>query len=274
VRVTERTIHDIVIRILESQATTEPLRGTVTDVPPGRYLMAKVGGSDVPVPIWRPSLPVIPVAGDQITINRGPGGYLVVGAVLNRDPVPFKLPDDDDGEPFVHDLATHVKLGLVQMTDLISHAASSEHLIIYNTPNTLTTGDGKWSQIATGSIPERFGSLQFQIVLNGAGSNGTTWARGQVRARIRQQDDFGTDPTVDIELVDGADIDAADIVVVVTDNAGPTTFEIHVRLDREYEWLTWIPLWTYPERCEFDWTGCQAFATSLPAGTQTAAVAV
>jgi hypothetical protein len=275
-RVTERTIHGIVRGVLEEMLSGQanvPLRGTVVDTPAGRYAMVRIGQAAQPVPIWRPALPVTPQVGDEVSITRGEGGYLAIDKVLGRDPTPI-VTDPDGGEQAEHDLTTHQSLGLLTLDDLSSHAGTASHLLTYTTPNTYDTEDGKWTRVAVGSIPQQFGSVAACVLINGQGSNGTTWTRGMVRFRVRQQADFGSDPSVTVELLEAADLAVADIAIVVTSNAGPTTFGLYIRLTREYEWATFTPLWTRPDRCEFEWTGCEAFAASLPSGTSTTATAV
>lgn len=257
-------IRALIKRELDARETQEPtgtLVGTVVGVPDtSRRMLVTIGGSTRPVPVWRPALPTPPVAGDRVSIARGPEGYLVVTSVLDRDPAIIEVPDIPDGL----DLAGLVALGVATQEGLDAHADDETHLHRYVTPNTLAVDDGHWSKIAEGVISEQFGSVAAQLFLNGQGSNGDTWTRGQVRFRIRQQDDFGNDPSVVLELLDFGDIAGDDISLVVLDNAGPTTFELYVRVTREYEWLEWTPMWVRRDRADLRWTGCQPFVSALP----------
>jgi hypothetical protein len=133
----------------------------------------------------------------------------------------------------------------------------------------MAVDDNEWALMAFGSFSQRYGEVVFEAIISGAGSNGTTWTRGRIRGRIRQQADWATDPSVAIELLDAADLLPADVSLVVTSNAGPTTFEMYIRVTREYEWATWTPThtWSRADYAEFEWTGCGDFAPSLPAGT-------
>jgi hypothetical protein len=266
-RVTDRTLHRIVRGILEEllgAGRGTPLRGTVVDTPAGRHTMVRLGEYAQPVPVWRPALPVTPQVGDEVSLTFAPG-YLAIDKVLGRDPAPIVTdPDDPDGGEADHDIETHQALGLLTLDDLRSHAEGAGHLLTYTSPNTYETEDGKWSRMAYGSIAQAFGSVAACVLLNGQGSNGTTWTRGLIRFRVRQQAAFGNDPSVVLELLDFADITGSDLALVITSNAGPTTFELYIRLTREYEWASWTPLWTRPDRCEFTWTGCEAFISALP----------
>lgn len=245
----------------ETQDTTGTLVGTVVGVPDtSRYVLVTIGGSDKPVPVWRPALPTPPQEGDRVSLARGPEGYLVVASVLDRDPDIIEMPDIPDEL----DLADLVFLGAATQEGLDEHTADETHLHTYVTPNTLGTDAGNWSKIAEGVISEQFGSVAAQLFINGQGSNDTTWTRGQVRFRVRQQDEFGNDPSVVLELLDFADIAGDDVSLVVLDNAGPTTFELHVRVTRDYEWAEWIPIWVRRDRADLRWTGCEPFAAALP----------
>jgi hypothetical protein len=248
----------------------ETVIGTIVGVPDtNRFALVQLGDTTRPVPVYRPALAATPVEGDRVAIRRGPEGYLVIEQVLDRDADVYVPPEEDDER----DLAWYVELGLASTEALDLHAATG-HLRRYNTPNSLAAYDGYWSQMATGVIPERYGSVAFEALLGGQGSNSTTWIRGRIRGRIRQQDDFGDPPTVDLELLDAGDITGADIAVVVTDDAGPTTFGLWISVTREYEWAEWTPLWTRRDRCDFTWLGCQAFVSALPSGDDTTATEV
>lgn len=252
----------------DEQTPEDVLIGTVIGVPDSsRFLQATIGGTTTPVPVWRPALSTPPVAGDRVAIRRGPEGLLFVDHVLDRDPVEPLVPGGDDGDEtdtHSHTLGLHTALGLATLNDLASHADGPGHLVIHSTPNTLDLYDGQWSKLGEGAILQQFGSLTFHVMLNGGGSAATTWTRGTVRGKVLQFAEFGSDPDVVLELMDFADIAGDDLALVVTDNTGPTLFELHARVTRQYEWLSWTPMWVRRDRCQWDWTPCSDFEVSLP----------
>lgn len=86
-----RRLHAIVDeRIAVNRPATAALeaeRGTVDEVISSlRLAMVRLGGSDTPVPVTYPALPVTLVAGDEVVIQRRRDGWLMVSDVLDRDP--------------------------------------------------------------------------------------------------------------------------------------------------------------------------------------------
>lgn len=217
-------------------------------------------------------------AGNESPGWRWFGVRPAVGDVVNAvipPPGGTRYIDSIDSEQTFADLLTEDQLGgLVTKDALQEHVDSPLHLHKWTTPNTQTTDDNKWSRIAVGTIDARWGELNFDLKLHGAGSNSTTWVRGDVRGRVRQQALFGTDPAVALEVMHIADITASDIALVVTSNAGPTTVELHLRVTREYEYVMWVPILVDTFRGSWDWTGCEPFASALPSGTSTTATSI
>ena len=87
-----RRLHAIVDeRIAVNRPATAALeaeRGTVDEVISSlRLAMVRLGGSDTPVPVTYPALPVTLVAGDEVVVQRRRDGWLMVSDVLDRDPV-------------------------------------------------------------------------------------------------------------------------------------------------------------------------------------------
>lgn len=267
--VDESDIIRLIERVIDARtAAAEPLVATVVGVPDtSRFLLARIG-EGVPFPVWRPAMPTLPGDGDRISLIRGPEGYLVLDKLLDRDPAAPLLPGGDDGEEtgsgHSHTLGLHTALGLATLADITSHASGPGHLVTYSTPNTLDLYDGQWSKLAEGSILEQFGSVTFHAMLNGGGSAATTWTRGTLRGKVLQFAEYGSDPDVVLELLDFADVAGDDLALVVTDNAGPTSFELHARVTRQWEWLSITPLWVRRDRCSFEWTPCEDFEVSLP----------
>lgn len=86
-----RRLHAIVDeRIAVNRPATAALeaeRGTVDEVISSlRLAMVRLGGSDTPVPVTYPALPVTLVAGDEVVVQRRRDGWLMVSDVLDRDP--------------------------------------------------------------------------------------------------------------------------------------------------------------------------------------------
>lgn len=183
---------------------------------------------------------------------------------------------DEEGSPGIHDAALHQQLGLVTLAQLGQHTADLyAHPRPYNTPNTGTTNAGKWSRMATGLITERYGEKTCHVSIGGGGSLGTTWTRGFLRFRIRQEAAFGSQPAVKVEVINVADMVPADISLVVTSVVGPTLFELHARPTRAQEWMVLQPEWESPGLGAqlLTWLDCQAFASALPSGTPYGGVA-
>ncbi len=153
-----------------------------------------------------------------------------------------------------------VTWGSIDVPDLVQ-------LPTYNTPNTLSVDDGHWSLIASGTLNDQFSTVAGECLIGGGGSNTIKWTRGRIRFRVRQQSETPTQPLVALELLDGCDILAADVALVVIDNTDPYDFELYVKMEREYEWMEFVPLWLTQTGTDFTWEGCQAFVTSLPTGT-------
>jgi hypothetical protein len=267
--VDEAGVTRLVERVVEARSDgLEVIEGTVEGVPDtSRYILVRVGGATRPVRAWRGAMATTPETGDRVSLLRGPEGYLVVDKVLDRDPEVTEIPEVPEGL----DLADLVLLGVVPQTEMDRHIVEDGHLVTWNSQNTMAVDDNEWALMATGSISQRYGEVVFEARIGGGGSNGTTWTRGHIRGRIRQQADWATDPTVTIELLEAGDLTAADISLVVTSNAGPSTFELYIRVTREYEWATWTvdtsTTWVRADYAEWEWTGCGDFAPSLPAGT-------
>jgi hypothetical protein len=157
---------------------------------------------------------------------------------------------------------------------LVIHTESSLHLHEYATSNTTAVFAGQWTQIATGEILSRYGFISGTFVISGGGGgsaedvNSAEWMRGICRFHIRQHPDFGTNPYVEIEIMQPRKIDFDDFVIIVTSNVGPTTYEIWARIDRANEYMTFTPLQTTLNALSHTWLECQPFSMSLPAGTQ------
>lgn len=255
----------------QRRETTEQLTATVYGVPDtSRNLLVTLAAGQQPIPVHRPASPTPYAAGDRVVITRGPEGFLLAGPPLDRDPTASIVPTDDgedpdeDGDPTLHTLGLHTVMGLARLTDIEDHADLPSHLLSYNTPNTGSADEGKWAQLGEGSILAKFGDVTVDARISGGGTDGATWSRGFLRFKVLQLADFGTDPEVVLELSDFADITGDDIAIVVTDNAGPSTFELHVRVTREYEWSTITPLRTHNQRAQWEWMSCSAFAAALP----------
>lgn len=208
----------------------------------------------IPYPAGNP-----PVTGATVTLERRrEDGFIQLTGVDAAFAV-------DGGVPI--DLS-----GLITEQELADHAALPIHLINYNTPSTLSTDAGHWSLIGSGTLDSQYDQVVATVLIDGNSGAVTDFTRGTIRFRIKQQAAFGSDPIVLAEMVDGSTgISGADVVVVVTDNTGPTLYSIYVRLTRTGEWLSFIPLWTETIGCVHTWAGCSAFVTSLPSGTQTSA---
>jgi hypothetical protein len=164
--------------------------------------------------------------------------------------------------------------GVVQ-AELEAHARGTTHLHTYNTPNSLNQ-TGLWSMIAEGEIDEQYGEIAAQVLVGGNGSNSTTWTRGLLRFRIRQQDSFGGNPLVTLEVVDGVDFSGANVMLIVTSVLGPTEWKLYVQLERAYEWLSYTTLWEDVRSGFLNWTPCVECVAlgALPSGTQYAGTGV
>lgn len=155
-----------------------------------------------------------------------------------------------------------------------AHAETLLHVHAYNTPNTGTADENKWSKIGHGSISARFGEVYNGAHIRGGGGTTSAFIRGEIRFRVRQQATFGNQPVVLGELLNAGDITNADIKIMVTSVAGPTTFELYLRVTRENEWASIYPIGpsdvTEEPDSAFDatfaWDNCTAFVTS-PSGT-------
>lgn len=251
---------------------TEQLTGTVYGVPDtSRNLLVTLATGQQPVPVHRPASPTPYTEGDRVAITRGPDGFLLAGPPLDRDPtapiVPGSNDDDEDGDPTAHTLGLHTALGLLDVSALADHADLPTHLHTYYTPNTGSADEGEWALMGSGSIGAKFGQVTIDAVLSGGGSMAVDRTRGLLRVTAVQTANFGTDPTVSIEVFGALGITGADVSLVVIGNSGPSDVELHVRVSREYEYLSLTPLRTYNQRASWTWTGCSDFSASLPAGT-------
>ncbi len=210
---------------------------------------------------YRVTVPIIgampEAAGDQVQVQLLPngqsyaqpvgGGILSGGGVTTPDPVPDETtPVPDQALP----------------------------LAVYPTPNTLGLYTGQWSQIAEGSL-QRFGNVSATATIGGNGPYTAGAPRGFLRFNIAQPDALGSVPLVSLELVHGAIVVAADLVLVTTAvNTSETEYQIHARVTGRDRFLSFLPLITHQHHAQHEWMGCSDFAVSLPAGTQYAAVAV
>jgi hypothetical protein len=265
----------VIFRLLDRwwasrQESVGTLTATVYGVPDtSRNLLVTIGDDPTPVPVHRPAMATTPVAGDRVLLQRGPEGFLMATDVLDRDPDVAEEVDVPE-LPTLEELAA---MGVATQDGLDTHAVTGGHLHTYNSLNTMATDDGKWALMASGTLDQRYAEVVFEARLLGGGSNTADWVRGWFRGRLRQQDDFGTDPLTTLELESEADVTASDLVLVVTSNAGPSRFGLYVRVTREYEWAWWVPTfsWARADYASLTWQSCQAWAAALPAGTQTVA---
>lgn len=237
----------------------EVLRGIVDQVQPdGQTYSAFFGGSAVSWPKIYYGAVEAPQPTDQVTVHyRREDGYTEHLGVTGR---PLTTADPIDLS------------GLVTDQELADHAALPIHLLSYNTPNTTSVDAGHWSLIGSGQMDAQYSQLVATVLINGNGGLTTAFTRGTLRLRIRQDAAFPADPIALLELLDPGGMVAGDVVLVVTGNAGPTTYELYVRLTRDNEWLSFIPMWTEALGTAHVWSGCNAFVTSLPGGTQFVAV--
>lgn len=228
-----------------------------TDGHGGTFSALLQGGTDASLGIrW---FQTRPVAGDVVLVSLPPPGGTRYAVAIDREVVA-------GGTTF--DVSTLDGAGLATDAELADHATGGGHAESYTTGNTMTVDNNKWSKIAYGSILDPFGQISGEFKISGNGA--AIWPRGTVRFRLKQQAAFGSAPIGLAELINGRDISNADVVIVITSNAGPTTYEIHLRITAPNTWIEFTPAPEGPSAwgVVHAWNPCPPFQAALPAGTQ------
>jgi hypothetical protein len=85
----KRLLHTTIDRRVDQRVprgVTEPIRGVVTDVFGADHrAMVVLRGTSTAVPVGYPALPVGIVVGDQVVLDRGRDGWLMIAYILGRD---------------------------------------------------------------------------------------------------------------------------------------------------------------------------------------------
>jgi len=138
------------------------------------------------------------------------------------------------------------------------------------TSNTGVSDNTKWTRLMSGSISTRYADSSGEIVFTNSGSSLATGPKGRIRWRIKQQDAFGSQPYVLIETLDLSQETAnTDYVMVITSDAGPTTYELWARIAWTYTALRFHPVLDYGHVGTWNtFYNSDGFSASLPAGTQ------
>lgn len=199
-----------------------------------------------------------PAVGQTVVVDIPPaGGTRWILAIDDEAPVAATL-----------DLETLNALGVATDKELKAHSNGGRHVETFKTHNTKAANAGNWTMLASGSITSRYGEIAGWFEINGNGATTAIGTHGRVWFRVKQQAAYGNDPVAVMKLYDAGDIAAADLVLVVTSNAGPTTYAIFAKLTRANEYLVWTPSPLEPYLVDHTWTGCSPFMAALPAGTQ------
>jgi hypothetical protein len=143
------------------------------------------------------------------------------------------------------------------------------------TPDTQGVDANKWTKMGSCTITSQYGLCAAVINVLG-GTNGTSSGNTQatISARVKQQDPMASVPLLNLTMNGTAqNITASDFKMVTTQNNGAATIvELWVRNTTAFERLYYTPTLNIDTNGQFDWTPETAYAVSLPAGTQTAAV--
>jgi microcystin-dependent protein len=121
--------------------------------------------------------------------------------------------------------------------------ALSLSMPLAKTTSTGVSDANKWTKMISGHLDAQYANSAYEFLIGGNGSGGTQFSRGLLRLRVKQQSPFGSQPLVALDLVDGADIDNTDFVIVVTSVAGPTTWELWASCPISYSDISLTQLW-------------------------------
>jgi hypothetical protein len=139
----------------------------------------------------------------------------------------------------------------------------------YVTSNTGATYNTQWTKIMSGQVPTQYADASGDILISNTGNSVATGPRGRIRWRVKQQAAFGSQPYVSVELDGMLDLSDDDVVMLITSVAGPTTFELWVRINVTYTTIMFHPLHDYQGSAMWNtYYEANGFSASIPAGTQ------
>lgn len=140
----------------------------------------------------------------------------------------------------------------------------------YQSSNTGAADAGKYTKLATCTLTAQYNDCRTAALVVGyADGNGTTY-RARIDWRVKQQNAFGSQPGVELEVSDVNGFTTGNFYTVVTSAAGPTTAELWGQINTSYTAWAISPVVNTSTRAI--WLQNQGMVAAMSAGTQYNAV--
>jgi microcystin-dependent protein len=248
-------------KLTRSGAKVETTWGTIASVSSdgktaGAYLYGETDGAYISDGFRVPETSYVTIGDSvKVAIDYGTGDRWIAEIYPPATTYKKLALDTDNGQVLVGD-------GTAAPTPLMTGAPT------YQTSNTSLSDGGKWTKIASGTIVSQYQNNFAVIEVSGNGSGGTSWTRGTIRFRVKQQAAFGNQPAVSVGVTDAVDFRPSGVAVVVTSVAGPTAYEVWLQIPDPYShsYLTVINEEASGGGSQ-TWYELNGFQASLPAGT-------